>query len=68
MIFLIFALIFCIALDGLHPFDAYKNLAKKDWHDYDAMRADAKRVGAGEGGKPLAVAKDDTELAKKRVI
>jgi hypothetical protein len=54
-------------LDGRDPFEAYRNLGKKDWHDYAAMKADAAREGPGEGGKPLAVSKDDEKLAKLRV-
>jgi hypothetical protein len=25
-------------LDGVHPFEAYKSLGKKDWHDYETMK------------------------------
>lgn len=37
-------------LDGGDPFEKYKNLAKKDWHDYKEMEEDAKRKGPGEQG------------------
>lgn len=36
--------------DGEDPFKEYKGLGKKDWHDYDAMKADEARSGAGEHG------------------
>ncbi|KAI6187292.1 Polypeptide N-acetylgalactosaminyltransferase [Aphelenchoides besseyi] len=55
-----------VLYDGVHPFEEYKNLPKKDWHDYAAMKADEQREGPGEHGKPLAVAKDDEKLAKLR--
>lgn len=56
-------------------------MGKKDWHDYEAMKskikileriyiyvsADLARQGPGENGAPLAVSKDDAELAKTRV-
>lgn len=39
------------------PFVEYRNLPKKDWHDYKAMEADKERVGPGEQGKPVAIEK-----------
>ncbi|KAI6175587.1 Polypeptide N-acetylgalactosaminyltransferase [Aphelenchoides bicaudatus] len=52
--------------DGKSPFVAYQSLGKKDWHDYEQMKLDLLRKGPGEKGLPLAVSKDDPELAKKR--
>lgn len=54
------------AEDGADPFAAYKSLAKKDWHDYAAMENDKRRVGPGEGGKPVAIP-TDPEIKKKQV-
>ncbi|KAI6228867.1 Polypeptide N-acetylgalactosaminyltransferase [Aphelenchoides fujianensis] len=48
------------------PSKRTKTSPKKDWHDYAAMKADEAREGPGEGGKPLAVSKDDEKLAKLR--
>uniref|UniRef100_F1KY00 Polypeptide N-acetylgalactosaminyltransferase n=1 Tax=Ascaris suum TaxID=6253 RepID=F1KY00_ASCSU len=53
------------AEDGADPFAAYKSLAKKDWHDYAAMENDKRRVGPGEGGKPVAIP-TDPEIKKKQ--
>ena len=50
----------------MDPFAAYKNLGKKDWHDYEMMKRDAERTGPGEGGKPVALSKDP-ETIKKQV-
>ncbi|VDN28781.1 unnamed protein product [Gongylonema pulchrum] len=44
--------------DGVDPFAQYKHLDKKDWHDYEAMKSDAARVGPGEGGKPVVIPAD----------
>ncbi|KAI6221028.1 Polypeptide N-acetylgalactosaminyltransferase [Aphelenchoides fujianensis] len=30
--------------NGVHPFEAYKSLVKKDWHDYAAMKADEDEI------------------------
>lgn len=51
--------------DGADPFVSYRNLEKKDWHDYEAMKADAERQGFGEGGKPVALP-SDPETKKKQ--
>lgn len=44
--------------DGVDPFESYKSLGRKDWHDYEAMKRDAERQGLGENGKPVAVPAD----------
>ncbi|VDM39734.1 unnamed protein product [Toxocara canis] len=51
--------------DGADPFATYKNLGKKDWHDYAAMDEESRRVGPGEGGKPVAIP-SDPETKKKQ--
>uniref|UniRef100_A0A914BYD2 Polypeptide N-acetylgalactosaminyltransferase n=1 Tax=Acrobeloides nanus TaxID=290746 RepID=A0A914BYD2_9BILA len=49
-----------IGRDGEDPFIAeYRNLPKKDWHDYEAIKADEARSGPGEHGAPVAVPKDE---------
>uniref|UniRef100_A0A0N4ZEA8 D-2-hydroxyglutarate dehydrogenase, mitochondrial n=1 Tax=Parastrongyloides trichosuri TaxID=131310 RepID=A0A0N4ZEA8_PARTI len=51
---------------GENPFEEYKSLPKKDWHDYKGMEEDSKRVGNGEQGKPFAVPNDTPDIEKKR--
>jgi hypothetical protein len=48
---------------GKDPFAQYKNLAKKDWHDYGLMKSDRERKGPGEGGTPVAVPTDEKTKA-----
>ncbi|KAK0401542.1 hypothetical protein QR680_015844 [Steinernema hermaphroditum] len=44
--------------DGIDPFILYRNLPKKDWHDYGEMEKDDKRTGPGEHGAPVAIPTD----------
>ena len=51
--------IWILGRDGEDPFVEYRNLPKKDWHDYEVIKADEARSGPGEHGAPVAVPKDE---------
>lgn len=51
--------------DGFDPFIKFRDLPKKDWHDYEQMAADGKRTGPGEQGSPVALP-SDAETKKKQ--
>lgn len=47
------------------PFESYRALPKKDWHDYEAMKRDKKRQGPGEGGEQLLPNLDFADSARQ---
>jgi polypeptide N-acetylgalactosaminyltransferase len=55
---------FAVKDGGGDPFISYRNLPKKDWHDYKFMQEEANRQGPGEQGKPVVVTKDDEKIRK----
>uniref|UniRef100_A0A3B4TK59 UDP-N-acetyl-alpha-D-galactosamine:polypeptide N-acetylgalactosaminyltransferase 10 (GalNAc-T10) n=1 Tax=Seriola dumerili TaxID=41447 RepID=A0A3B4TK59_SERDU len=45
---------------GIHPIQVgLDGVRRTDWHDYEAMRRDAARVGNGEQGKPFPLSETD---------
>ncbi|TKR72573.1 hypothetical protein L596_019998 [Steinernema carpocapsae] len=51
--------------DGIDPFESYRGLPKKDWHDQAAMEADGKRKGPGEQGGAVHLPEDDAFKKKQ---
>jgi polypeptide N-acetylgalactosaminyltransferase len=55
-----------IYIEPINSYYRFKHSsARKDWHNYSLMKAEAQRSGPGEQGQPVYVDKEEEELSQK---